>query len=154
MEAKRGERGWWWRDEGEWKESEFNGFPPILLGIKERKRKKKKSKRKKWRGLVSIAPPGYPLDWKVLNIAKCHPLYRPWIIQFFLACACARFLLIWSNICGFHWNIEFLSFNSCSFMLKFINCALQYDFYCLEYFYIFFLTVEAITRMRNAEHYK
>jgi len=31
------------------------GFPPILLGIKERKRKKKKSKRKKWRGLVSIA---------------------------------------------------------------------------------------------------
>jgi len=48
----------------------FSGFPPILLGIKERKRKKKKSKRKKWRRLVSIASPDHPLDWKVLNIAK------------------------------------------------------------------------------------
>ena len=57
---------------------ERNGFPPILLGIKERKRKK-------WRGLVSIASPSYPLDWKVLNIDKCHLLYRPWIVQFFLA---------------------------------------------------------------------
>jgi len=67
-----------WRFE-EWNLCKFSGanqrFPPILLGIKERKRKKTKPKRKKWRGLVSIASPGYPLDWKVLNIDKCHLLY-------------------------------------------------------------------------------
>jgi hypothetical protein len=49
------------------------GFPPILLGMKERKGKDKKSKRKKRRGLVSIASTGHPLD---SNLDKCHPLRR------------------------------------------------------------------------------
>ena len=50
--------------------------------------------------------------------------------------------------------------NSCSCMLKFLNCALQCNFYSLKYCLHFLLhsgchiTLDAIARMRNAEQYK
>jgi hypothetical protein len=52
------------------------GFPPILLGIKERKRKKKKLRRKKRKGLVSTPFSGHPLDALMFNLDKNFPFQR------------------------------------------------------------------------------
>ena len=91
------------------------GFPPILLGIKERKRKEKKSKRKKRCGLVSTASTGHPLDSNVINLDKwcINVLYTVNSILLFFSRAGARDFFWFETLSAVescsHQNISFLS---------------------------------------------
>ena len=107
----------------------FYGFPPILLGIKERKRKGKKSKRKKRSKLVSTASTGhltYQFERHQLALTLITLSFLSWVIMIFFSRALVP------NLRCFHQMYRFFELDSCSLMLKFMACFLPLIYFLLS----------------------
>jgi predicted CDP-diglyceride synthetase/phosphatidate cytidylyltransferase len=111
------------------------GLPPILLGIKERKRKKKKEKRKKRKGLVSMLSTTVTTSSTRMLLMLINVVLYAVNLYIFLARRRASFFSdLRRHYLLFPLKYRFFRLNFYSTMLNFKDYSLWYIFNCPNIF--------------------